>query len=241
MIDLRNRSYEKELMDGDNIPFAVMAQTLRELDIINTRLGGHAITIKGVQEIAGNRESISVCEIGCGGGDNLRAIYKYCRKAGIPVRFTGIDMNSECIRFAGQHNSELPCQWICSDYALVNFDNEKPDIIFSSLFCHHLTDEQLDHMLRWSERNSNLGFFINDLHRHWLAFYLIRYITRIFSKSALVKHDASLSVARSFRRKDWQQLFKKAGIGEYQVTWKWAFRWLVTARHKSAAMVNETN
>jgi 2-polyprenyl-3-methyl-5-hydroxy-6-metoxy-1,4-benzoquinol methylase len=198
--------------------------------VINTRLGGHAITISGLRQLAGSKRSLHICEIGCGGGDNLRALQQYCTKAGIGARFTGIDMNADCIRYAGQHNPALPCHWICSDYALVEFDQDKPDIIFSSLFCHHLSDAQLVHMLKWSEKNSTTGFFINDLHRHWLAFYLIRYLTRLFSRSYLVKHDASLSVARSFRKKDWEKLFRDAGLGTFTITWRWAFRWLVTFR-----------
>ena len=227
MIDLSRRSDEKELMDGNNIPFSAMAQTLRELDIINSRLGGHAITISGLHAIAGNKKSLHICEIGCGGGDNLRAIYRYCKKAGLEARFTGIDMNPDCILFAGQQNPQLPCHWVCSDYAQVEFETGKPDIIFSSLFCHHLTDMQLLEMIAWSDRNSELGFFINDLHRHWLAFYLIRYLTKFFSRSYLVKHDASLSVARGFRKKDWEKLFLQAGKKPFRVSWRWAFRWLV--------------
>ena len=49
MIDLSQRSNQKELMDADDIPFADMAQTLKELNIINTRLGGHAITLRGIK------------------------------------------------------------------------------------------------------------------------------------------------------------------------------------------------
>lgn len=232
MINLRQRSYQKELMDGDDIPFEAMAQTLRELNIINTRLGGHAITLKGIKNFLQDTSRLTVCEIGCGGGDNLFAISRYCEKKKIPVSFIGIDMNPECIAFAKQQYPQLPCQWICSDYKAVKFDEQQPSVIFSSLFCHHFTNEELVPMLQWLRRNSRLGFFINDLQRHWLAFYLIRYITKFFSRSYLVKHDASLSVARSFRRKDWQQLFQQAGIDEYTITWKWAFRYLVTARSK---------
>ena len=187
MINLRHRSYQKELMDGDDISFAAMAQTLKELNIINTRLGGHAITINGVKQLINNNQTVTICEIGCGGGDNLAAIYKYCCKNNISINFIGIDMNAECIAFARQQYPQLPCQWICSDYAVVQFGNNKPDIIFSSLFCHHFTNEQLVKMLRWLRSNSRTGFFINDLHRHWLAYYLIKYITRFFSKSYLVK------------------------------------------------------
>jgi len=227
MINLRQRSYQKELMDEDNIPFEAMAQTLKELNIVNSRLGGHAITLSGVRRLLIGKEPISICEIGCGGGDNLFAIQKYCLQKNVPASFIGIDMNPECIAFAKQQYPQLPCQWICSDYALVNFENNQPAIIFSSLFCHHFTNDQLISMLNWQQKNSRKGFFINDLQRHWLAYYLIKYITKFFSNSYLVKNDACLSVARSFRKKDWNQLFQRAGIKEYTINWRWAFRFLV--------------
>jgi hypothetical protein len=108
--------------------------------------------------------------------------------------------------------------------------NEKPDIIFSSLFCHHFTDEELLQMMHWLKNNSTTGFFINDLQRHWLAYFLIKYITKFFSRSYLVKNDACLSVARSFRRKEWEVLLSKAGLDHYNISWKWAFRYLVTIK-----------
>lgn len=226
MINLSRRSYQKELMDRDDIPFAAMAQTLKELNTVNTRLGGHAITLTGVRQLADD-DPVTICEIGCGGGDNLYAIHKRYNKEKIKARFIGIDMNPECIAYAKDKYSGIPCEWICSDYALVKWDDNSPDIIFSSLFCHHFTDEQLVSMLRWLHQYSKRGFFINDLHRHWLAYYLIKYITRFFSKSYLVKNDACLSVARSFRKEDWARLFREAGLGEYTINWRWAFRYLV--------------
>lgn len=235
MINLRKRSYQKELMDDDNISFEAMSQTLKELNVINTRLGGHAITISGLRQLASKDRPVIVCEIGCGGGDNLQAIYRYCQKENIDVRFIGIDMNSQCIAFAKQQYSALPATWICSDYAQVNFEKERPDIIFSSLFCHHFTDTELEQMLQWLERNSTIGFFINDLHRHWLAYFLIKYITKFFSRSYLVKNDACLSVARGFRKQEWNSLFTKAGLSGQQVDWRWAFRHLVTYKKPANA------
>ncbi|RYG42763.1 MAG: methyltransferase domain-containing protein [Chitinophagaceae bacterium] len=232
-MNLYKRSYEKELMDGNDIPFADMAQTLRELNTVNRRLGGHATTLKGVQSLMQHRPKLLICEIGCGGGDNLFAIHHFYSEKDIDVSFIGIDMNAECIVYAQQQYPHLPCQWVCSDYALVEFPDRKPDIIFSSLFCHHFTDEQLVSMLHWQHKNSTLGFFINDLNRHWLAFYLIKYITRYFSKSYLVKNDASLSVARSFTKTEWEGLFEKAALQVHSIRWRWAFRFLVIYKHRS--------
>lgn len=223
-------------MDDDQVPFDAMAITLKELNIINTRLGGHSITIAGLRSLIQTQTvtaPLLICEIGCGGGDNLAAIDRYCKRAGIRASFIGIDMNAECISFAKQQQAKLSCEWICSDYALVEFKMRKPDIIFSSLFCHHFTDEQLLPMLGWLRRNSAQGYFINDLQRHWLAYYLIKYITKFFSRSYLVKNDAKLSVARSFRRMDWTRLFEAAGQ-KASIRWRWAFRFLVIHNKASA-------
>ena len=79
-MNLHQRSSQKELLDDDNIPFDHIKQNMQELNIINTLLGGHRITIKGFNALRKNRKQIHVCEIGCGGGDNLLSIYNWCKK-----------------------------------------------------------------------------------------------------------------------------------------------------------------
>jgi 2-polyprenyl-3-methyl-5-hydroxy-6-metoxy-1,4-benzoquinol methylase len=233
MINLRRRSYQKELLDADDISFVDIAQNLKELNFINTWLGGHEITLNGIKQLANANKQLTICEIGCGGGDNLFTIHKWCTQKKISADFIGIDMNAECIAFAQKQYPQLPCQWICSDYEKVQFKENKPTIIFSSLFCHHFTDEQLVKMTLWLKQNSKEGFFINDLHRHWLAYYLIKWLAKIFSRSYLLKNDAPLSVARGFRKKELQYLFNQSGIKNVIIKWKWAFRWLLIVKNKN--------
>jgi len=232
MINFHQRNYHKELIDADNIPFADIAQNLKELNFINTWLGGHAITIEGVKQLFLPNKKQTICEIGCGGGDNLYAIYRWCKKKNIQADFIGIDMKAECIEFAKQQYSELPCQWVCSDYQQIEFKENGPSIIFSSLFCHHFTDKQLTQMFFWLKQNSKTGFFINDLQRHWLAYYLIKWLSKFFSKSYLLKNDAPLSVSRGFTRKEIKSLLNEAGIKSYSLKWKWAFRWLIIVNNE---------
>jgi len=233
MINLARRSYQPELLDNDDIPFEDIRQNMQELNTINRLLGGHHISLTGVRKLLAPsaKKNIHICEIGSGGGDNIKAIADYCRKHNIEARFTGIDIKQACTTFAGQQYPELPVNWISSDYADVTFANDKPDIIFCSLFCHHFPETSLHSMLRWMKLNSSTGFFINDLHRHPLAYYSIKGITKIFSKSYLVKHDAPLSVARGFKMKEWKTIFEAAGIARYRIQWKWAFRHLITCKH----------
>ena len=226
MINLQQRSNKKEILDNDSLPFGDIKDCMKELNSINTLLGGHAITIKGMNSFSTSKKDLLiVCEIGCGGGDNLKAVSKKYGNSS----FIGIDLKNTCVEFAAKQYPELNADWITSDYSKVFFKT-KPDIIFSSLFCHHFTDEQLVYMLQWMHENSKKGFFINDLQRSAIAYYLIKIITTIFSKSYMVKNDGPISVSRSFTKKDWQLLFTKAGISTYTVKWKWAFRYLVVCK-----------
>jgi SAM-dependent methyltransferase len=237
------RSTEKELLDRDDIPFEDIKQNMKELDFINTWLGGHKITVdglrhlllrvshpKGIRVTHPQQQRINIYEIGCGGGDNLRVIKKYCEQQNINAFFIGIDINPHCISFAQSRKENKGIEFVCSDYQKLKF-TEKPHIIFSSLFCHHFTNEELKQQFNWMKENAQLGFFVNDLQRHSLAFYSIKWLTKLFSKSYLVKNDAPLSVLRGFQKKELSQLLSQLSINNYQLKWKWAFRWLLIYKH----------
>lgn len=227
------RSIQSELIDDPDVPFKDWSTCLRELNTINTFLGGHAITIQGVKRLLPSTVSpVTIAEIGCGGGDNLKAIYNWNKKKNFPLQYIGIDLNKACIDFAEENCRDLPgAQFLTTDYRYAKFDKNLPDIIFSSLFCHHFTNEQLVEMLIWLKHNTKTGFFINDLQRHPIAYHSIKWLTGAFSNSYLVKNDAPISVLRGFIKAEWDALMQQAGINNYTIEWKWAFRYLIIIKH----------
>jgi 2-polyprenyl-3-methyl-5-hydroxy-6-metoxy-1,4-benzoquinol methylase len=229
MNSLIHRSYVKELLDQDSIPFDDIKRNMQELEFINRYLGGHAITIKGFKQLL-ERNHLTVCELGCGGGDNLHAIYNWCQRLHIDVKCVGVDINQECVAYA-RERSDNHFRFITSDYKRVKFE-QKPDIIFSSLFCHHFTDDELVFQLKWMKENSVSGFFINDLHRHPIAYHAIKAATNLFSRSYLVRNDAAVSVSRAFKKHEWKALLEEAGITNYHISWQWAFRHLITVQNE---------
>ena len=242
-MNFSKRSYQKELLDREDIPFEDIKQNMKELDFINKYLGGHKITVDGFKTIVENlkdqkknQEKISVCEIGCGGGDNLRVIKNYCLKKKIPAEFSGLDINSHCIEFAKSRRENQAIQFIASDYKLVKFE-QKPHIIFCSLFTHHFGDREVIEILKWMNENSAAGFFINDLHRHPLAYYSIKWLTGLFSRSYLVKNDACLSVLRGFKKNELETFAAQSSIFNFQLEWKWAFRWLMIHSNDSEQII----
>jgi SAM-dependent methyltransferase len=221
---MKTRSNTLELLDADNIPDMDLIQNLKELKFINTFLGGHKTLFQGFDSFEKMKSGINVLEIGSGGGDNLIALKKRFPKNS----YTGLDLKQTCIDFS--KNQDNIIQWICEN--AFTYAPEKPiDLIFNSLFCHHFKDDELVVLLKWMKKNAKLGFVIGDLHRHWLAYWSIRTLTALFSKSYLVKNDAPLSVLRGFKRKEWEILLEKAGIENYKIKWCWAFRHLIVIKN----------
>jgi SAM-dependent methyltransferase len=225
------RSGQIELIDEPGIPFSDWEVCLHELNIVNTYLGGHSITIEGVRKLLPLKNEISILEIGCGGGDNLRAIDRWHKKnarSNTKFHFIGVDINKACTDYAEKNCKGVDAKFICCDYRDVSFNGNKPDIIFNSLFCHHFSDHELVEMLVWMKQNSSAGFFINDLQRHAVAYHSIKFLTHLFSRSYLIKNDAPISVSRGFLKDEWKSLLRRAGINKFDIRWRWAFRYLVS-------------
>jgi len=81
------------------------------------------------------------------------------------------------------------------------------------------------------------GWFINDLHRHPLPFFLIRYLTRLLGFGPMVQHDGPISVARSFKAAEWRRLIAEAGIQRerIRINWYFPFRLCVASERREEA------
>lgn len=219
------RSTNSEIMDDLQCSGKVVHQTLRELDFINQWLGGNTITLSGLKKLMSNKsvKAISIADIGCGSGDMLRLVNSQFGKD-VKLDLTGIDANPNIIAFAQQQQT-IPIIFITENVLDASFQNKKFDLVLATLFLHHFSNAELVSILKSLVRQVRMGIVINDLHRHPLAYYSIKWLTYFFSKSAMVKFDAPLSVLRGFSRKEWETILKEAGITNYTLQWKWAFRW----------------
>ncbi len=225
------RSYQKELLDEADIRPELLFQNLRELEFINKYLGGHRISILGLKRLLSQCHSFSnrtIVDIGCGGGDSLKALSNWAKSQQQTPSFIGIDLKDDCIQFAKANCQTFPdIQFLCDDFRNV-FDRNEVHIVHASLFCHHFREEEIVSFLKLCNQHKAI-FVINDLERNPLAYYSIKWLTRLFSKSPLVKHDAPLSVKRGFKKTEWKVMLEQAGIQNYSIQNYWAFRHLIIA------------
>ena len=220
---LKYRSPLKELLDADNIPKEDLFQNLKELNTINTLLGGYNITFSALKKVIKPNSNYTLVDIGCGGGDTLKQIYNWTKKNKRNIKLFGIDIKPVCIEYAKTNSVNENINYICDDYRNVFNHLKQVDIIHACLFCHHLSETELIELVRFAEKNKTT-LIINDLERNVFAYYAIKILTKLFSKSYLVKNDAPLSVARGFKKQEWIEILVKSGVKNYSVKNKWAFR-----------------
>jgi hypothetical protein len=214
------RSDQRELLDGD-VTASDLFLNLKELHFINKKLGGYRVSLDALKKI--NFDSSShLVDVGFGGGETLSEIQSFFNKSKIKIQLSGIDLKIECKQYAAQH---LPknIQLITDDYRNLDQHLDRVTHLHAALFCHHLTNSEIIELIEFCiERNITL--IINDLQRHPIAYYSIKVLTQLFSKSHLVKNDAPLSVLRGFTKKEWLALLKHANSRNFQIKNKWAFR-----------------
>ncbi len=226
----KHRTAELELMDDLELSSKDLRRNLDELEIINKRLGGYKVVTGALKTLSPelkklNRE-ITIADLGCGGGDTLREMAKWTRKQNLKVSFTGIDANNFMLEYAQPKCHNFPeITFSQQNIFTEDFKKQQFDIVVCSLFCHHFSDVDLVSFFQQFRKQAKVAVIINDLHRHPLAYYSIKTLTKLFSRSYLVKNDAPLSVLRAFRKTELQNLLQTAGITNYKLRWKWAFRW----------------
>lgn len=226
MPDFSQRSTLLEIMDEPDIPREDIRIALREIEAINIRLGGYGVVTEALGKLDIKEEPLTILDVGCGGGDMLRKISEWAKRRHKKVQLTGIDLNPDIIEFA----EERSAGYTDITYKALNvFDDalmsERADITTASLFCHHFEKEALVGILKRMHTLAQRAVIINDLHRHWFAYYAIAVLTYLFAKARLVRYDARLSVARAFTRRDWEETLAAAGICHYSLKWRWAWRW----------------
>jgi SAM-dependent methyltransferase len=233
MPDLRRRSDAPELMDGDHVDPADFAACMQDLATVNTVTLARGPTLKFVSEAMKHAPGRvpTILDVGFGAGDMLRSIAAMLHKQGRQARLIGIDLNPRSEPAARSMTSpSMTIEWRTGDaYDLPSEDT--PDLVISSLVTHHMVDAEIVRFLGWMEATAGLGWFVNDLHRHAIAWYGFTAMATIARWHPFVRHDGPLSVARSFRRDDWQRLLAAADVaGQADVRWGFPFRYCVERR-----------
>jgi len=227
-VELSTRSTLPELLDDGNVDIADYQRCMAELAAINRITLTHRPTLRWLAHQTAALppgSTFSVLDVGYGHGDLLRAIARWAATRGLNARLSGIDLEA---RSAVVARSATPLG-MAIDYQTADVFSyapaERADFVVSSHFTHHLNDREVVEFLHWLDQNSVYGWHIVDLHRHRAPYYGFPILASLMRWHRIVRSDGKISIARSFRREDWQKYLDEAGLNA-EISW-FAFRFCV--------------
>lgn len=228
MPDFGRRALTPELMDTEPCDYATFRDCLVDLAAVNRLTFAYRATLIFFERL--RREGrlpkdrpLRVLDVGSGYGDPLRVLMRWAERRGLALDITGADLNPFAARAAAEAGPS-PILWLTAD--ALNLPGDPPDVVMSSLFCHHLDDDQLVRFIAWSERTARVAWFVNDLHRHPFAYYGFALLSQAMRWHRFVRHDGPVSIARAFEAKDWRRVLAAAGVpeGAARIVWRFPFR-----------------
>ena len=214
------RLEEKELMDSGKASGRELLRTVRNFSYINLLFSrSRSLLRKHVIKDMDRRFERSFLDLGCGGGDISRWLARYCRRRGLPVSITCMDVNGEIAGYARSVSGGYPEIRVIEGSAFGLKDSaDSYDYVFANHFLHHFSDREADELIRIIALKTRRVFLINDLRRSLCAYAGYSIFAGVFLNSGFTVQDGKISIRKGFLRGDMRKLAQKSGFkGEVSV------------------------
>ncbi len=235
-VDLTQRHLIGELMDAPDLSPQIHRQALKGLRRINVFSRTAAVVSQAIEahRVADHDRTIRVLDLACGGGDITAAIAADLLHRGIKAEVVGWDRSETAIEFArkehlGQSSRTNPSRLsfeiadAFDGLCAANFD-----IIYCTLFLHHLTDDEAQRLLQAMYRSATQLVLIDDLRRTQLGYTLAVLGCRLLSRSPIVHVDGPLSVRAAFNEAELIAMSDRCSLPRPSIVRHWPSRFLAT-------------
>jgi ubiquinone/menaquinone biosynthesis C-methylase UbiE len=231
------RSYELEHLDKGDYTSAEYEGCLVELRRVNQWLGDASALRRACLPLieSAGLKSFSVLDVGAGSGELLRVIADWANQTLRRARLVGLELNARsaaAILEESRGFSEISS--VRADALHLPFADNSFDFALCSLFTHHFKDEQVVAILLELSRVARERIFVIDLHRHPLAYYFYTTVGRLFLHNRLIREDGALSILRSFKPAELQQLARRSHLSNILVQRRFPFRLVLSGRKAEA-------
>jgi 2-polyprenyl-3-methyl-5-hydroxy-6-metoxy-1,4-benzoquinol methylase len=233
MNSLTQRRLQPEIMDRPDLDRARHWQALRGLERINWLSGSAAILWPSIRRLVekSNDSPLRVLDLACGAGDLCIGLFRRAAQAGLNIQFEGVDISPNALDHARKRarSAGATVRFYQQDVLTGNFPSHY-DVMFCSLFLHHLNEEQAVNLLERMGRSARRMVLISDLARSRLGLMAAYIVTRLVTTSDVVHTDGPRSVEGAYTPAEALSLAQKAGLDEATVVRRWPFRFLLTWR-----------
>lgn len=205
-----------ELLDGPLDDAATLRGNLRDLERVNRWLGGTRLSARAIDALTGERETLTVLDVGTGAADIPAALLAQAARTGRRLHITGVDSRPEILAAAVARRPGLGStdrlELHVGDGRTLPYPDRSFDIAHASLLLHHLDPAGAVSLLREMNRVARVGIVLNDLVRGRLAWLGAWWLSRLTTRNRYTRHDAPLSVRRAYTVAELTSLVAAAGM-----------------------------
>ena len=190
----------------DNAPPDVTRASLRDLARINRYLGGYYVLGQLFDGVVKPSEGFSVLDVGAASGDMGAAIRRRYPRAQVAS-----------LDYKADHLARAADPKLVADAFRLPFRPASFDFVFSSLFLHHFTNDQVVELFRSFGCVARRAVLAIDLERGPLAYYFLPNTRWLFGWHDITISDGQISVAAALKKDELRELAVRAGLGGAQV------------------------
>ena len=197
----RNRTL-REYMDDPNCNLEKLHATYTQFETVNRLIGGwgriYKTFIRPALLNAGNQAS--VLDIGCGGGDILRLIDRFCQQDDITAQLTGIEPDERAIQYLEQQAWPENFTFLNNRSGELVADNHHYSVVISNHLVHHLQDDEIKNVCHDAEIMAEHCVIFSDIERSDIGYSFFSLIAPIFFRNSFIAADGTRSIRRSFQK-----------------------------------------
>lgn len=202
-MDLEDRCYEERI------------GAYRLIRLVNRYLFGTRVILTHLENYSKpwkQETTIRILDVGSGASDIPQAIVDWARKKGWRVHVVALDICPKALSFAKSECAGYPeISFVRASTFALPFPPQSFDYIISSMFFHHLSDDEIVRVLKVFDAHAVRGIIVNDLARNLRAWLWIFFFTR-FIRNKMFRNDAPLSVLRGFKKHEVDALIRETGL-----------------------------
>jgi ubiquinone/menaquinone biosynthesis C-methylase UbiE len=220
------RSLELERLDRGEYTAAEYALWQREMRFINRWLGDKRALKRRLGRRLRAGDDLRILDVGAGFGELLKVCSELTDVTAGHV-YVGVDTSQTACSVMSSR-PDVKIDPIVADALQLPFADHSFDIVISSLFLHHLTDEEAARLLAESARVSRSLVLMIDLNRHRAAYVLYRVFAAAFLQP-FTAQDGALSIRRGFRPDELIEIARRAGLSKASIRRSMPFRLVLEA------------
>jgi 2-polyprenyl-3-methyl-5-hydroxy-6-metoxy-1,4-benzoquinol methylase len=223
ILSQRNDSLQ-EWMDRDDCDRELLMNTYRQFGRINRLLSGwdriYRNHIKPIFQT--EHRSVSILDIGCGGGDILAYLQQIAELDRFNAEFTGIDPDPRSIDYLQKQRwpDNIRFRGISSSELLR--EGKTYDVVISNHLMHHLHPPQLRSVCRDAEALATKKVIFSDIERSDIGYLSFSVFAPLLFRNSYIVKDGRISIRRSYRKDELRRLLS----GRWTIKRQFPFRLL---------------